>query len=103
MIVRVARTLRFRNPCQDSALQADDIILKLKEQLPKEQMSMQYDDKEAFRCVSLSSGSFAIENLPRVALMKQDAFKPYGELISKFTSAGRFFELYRFGAQMENR
>lgn len=48
-------------------MKEDDIIAKLKEQLPSEQMNMIADSKEEFQ----------------ILLSKQRNFKPYGELISK--------------------
>lgn len=60
-------------------LQADDIMIKLKDQLPVEQMEMQVESLDEFRAV----------------LAKEDNFKPYGELIAKFSSGGKDFQIYK--------
>lgn len=57
--------------------QEDDIIAKLKEQLPSEQMNMIADSKEEFQ----------------ILLSKQRNFKPYGELISKLVIGGAFLPM----------
>ncbi|ETN71163.1 hypothetical protein NECAME_00852 [Necator americanus] len=51
-------------------LEEDNIIATLKDQLPSDQMSMMVDSKEQFQ----------------VLLAKQKNFKPYGELITKFSA-----------------
>ncbi|KAK6739709.1 hypothetical protein RB195_008293 [Necator americanus] len=60
-------------------MKEDNIIAKLKDQLPSDQMSMMVDSKEQFQ----------------VLLAKQKNFKPYGELITKFSARDKCFELYK--------
>ncbi|GMT18714.1 hypothetical protein PFISCL1PPCAC_10011, partial [Pristionchus fissidentatus] len=60
-------------------VKADDILKKLKDQLPEEQMEMQVESEEEMRAI----------------LAKEDNFKPFGELMSKFSSGGKDFEIYR--------
>ncbi|RCN47765.1 hypothetical protein ANCCAN_06102, partial [Ancylostoma caninum] len=60
-------------------MKEDDIIKKLKNQLPSDQMNMMVDTKEQFQ----------------VLLAKQKNFKPFGELITKFTAKEKCFELYK--------
>ncbi|CAJ0600256.1 unnamed protein product [Cylicocyclus nassatus] len=60
-------------------MKEDDVIGKLREQLPSDQMNMMMDTKEQFQ----------------VMLAKQKNFKPFGELITKFTAKEKFFELYK--------
>ncbi|GMR42009.1 hypothetical protein PMAYCL1PPCAC_12204, partial [Pristionchus mayeri] len=60
-------------------VKADDIMVKLKNQLPVEQMEMQVESIDEFRAV----------------LAKEDNFKPYGELIAKFSNGGKDYEIYK--------
>ncbi|VDN29959.1 unnamed protein product, partial [Cylicostephanus goldi] len=60
-------------------MKEDDVIGKLREQLPSDQMNMMVDTKEHFQ----------------VILAKQKNFKPFGELITKFTAKEKSFELYK--------
>ncbi|EPB79583.1 hypothetical protein ANCCEY_01279 [Ancylostoma ceylanicum] len=60
-------------------MKEDNVINKLKDQLPSDQMNMMVDSKEQFQ----------------VLLAKQKNFKPFGELITKFTAKEKCFELYK--------
>ncbi|KHJ86289.1 hypothetical protein OESDEN_13965 [Oesophagostomum dentatum] len=60
-------------------MKEDDIITKLKDQLPSDQMNMMVETKEQFQ----------------VLLAKQKNFKPFGELITKFTAKEKSFELFK--------
>ncbi|KAK6055437.1 hypothetical protein COOONC_07060 [Cooperia oncophora] len=51
-------------------MKEDDIMAKLKDQLPSDQMNMMVESKDAFQ----------------VLLSKQKNFKPFGELIAKLNS-----------------
>ncbi|PAV58320.1 hypothetical protein WR25_14713 [Diploscapter pachys] len=62
----------------DKDLKPDDIITKLKDQLPKEHMD----------CMSTSDSAFS----DQLAIQKK--FKPFGELVHKFEAGGKKFELY---------
>ncbi|VDL77241.1 unnamed protein product [Nippostrongylus brasiliensis] len=60
-------------------MKEDDIMTKLKDQLPSDQMNMMVETKEQFH----------------VLLSKQKNFKPFGTLISKITASERTYELYK--------
>ncbi|GMS89068.1 hypothetical protein PENTCL1PPCAC_11243, partial [Pristionchus entomophagus] len=60
-------------------VKADDIITKLKDQLPEEQLDMQVESVDEMRAI----------------LAKEDTFKPYGELIAKFSNGGKDYEIYK--------
>ncbi|KHJ80054.1 hypothetical protein OESDEN_20281 [Oesophagostomum dentatum] len=65
--------------CSAVCFKEDDIITKLKDQLPSDQMNMMVETKEQFQ----------------VLLAKQKNFKPFGELIAKFTAKEKSFELFK--------
>ncbi|KAE9420185.1 hypothetical protein Angca_005649 [Angiostrongylus cantonensis] len=60
-------------------MKEDDIMGKLKSQLPCDQMNMMVESREEFK----------------ILLLKQKKFKPFGELIIKFTKNDKCFELYK--------
>uniref|UniRef100_A0A1I7XTE6 Histone acetyltransferase type B catalytic subunit n=1 Tax=Heterorhabditis bacteriophora TaxID=37862 RepID=A0A1I7XTE6_HETBA len=63
----------------ETDMKGDDIIAKLKDQLPMDQMGTMVDSKEAFE----------------FHLTKQSNFKPFGDLIAKFNSGDKTFELFK--------
>lgn len=63
----------------DKDLKADDILKLVRDQLPEDQMDIIVESKDVFQTI----------------LLKQKNFKPFGEMISKFTSRGKNFELYK--------
>ncbi|VDM59258.1 unnamed protein product, partial [Angiostrongylus costaricensis] len=60
-------------------MKEDDIMGKLKSQLPCDQMNMMVESREEFK----------------ILLLKQKKFKPFGELVIKFTKNDKCFELYK--------
>ncbi|XGW18878.1 hypothetical protein V3C99_003014 [Haemonchus contortus] len=60
-------------------MKEDDILAKIKDQLPSDQMNMMVETSDAFR----------------VLLSKQKNFKPFGELISKLNVEDKCFELHK--------
>ncbi|CAB3403195.1 unnamed protein product [Caenorhabditis bovis] len=63
----------------DEDLKADDIVQLLKEQLPNDQLNMLVESKAEFHN----------------HLIKQKAFKPFGELIRKYEGNGQKFEVFK--------
>lgn len=55
-------------------------MTKLKDQLPVEQMEMQVESVDELRAI----------------LAKEDNFKPFGELIAKFTNGEHDYEIYKW-------